>query len=173
MTPSFVIESLANILLFLGGFFFTADTISNFNQGKSSFIETQVDITPNDMPTLSFCYATYEPDKIQIWQQILKRKQTFGGSIPLWGVGGSQGQNSGGTFDQILHEGILEQDVAIKIGDYMFTLEKIVARDTVISSSGNTVLACYKISSSWIHAGSDDIQQLVFKAGFFEHFLFS
>ena len=155
MTPSFAIEILANILLLLGGFLFAADTISSFNQGKSSFTETQVDITPNDMPTLSFCYPAYEPDNIQISQEILKRQQSFGGN---W-------------TDKIQHQGVLEQDVAIKIGDYRFTLEKIEARETVISSSGNTVLACYKISSSWIHAGSDDIQQLVFKAGFFEHFL--
>ena len=153
MTLSVVIESLANILMFLGGFLFTADTISNYNQGKSSFIETQVDITPNDMPTLSFCYSTHGPDKVHIVLQILEKQQ--------W--------SDGWPGDAIQHVSVLELDVATNIGDHRFTLEKIDARyhRPVITPNDGAVLACYKISSSWIHAGSDDIRQLAVQAGFF------
>ena len=79
MTPSFVIESLANILLFIGGFLFAADTLSNFNQGKSSFIESFVVINPNDMPTLSFCFLTHFPDNIRFKMDILTRQQDLNG----------------------------------------------------------------------------------------------
>ena len=156
MTPSVAIEILANILLLLGGFLFAADTISSFNQGKSSFTETQVDITPNDMPTLSFCYSTYGPEKVLIVLQILEKQQ--------W--------SDGWPGDAIQHKSLLELDVATNIGDHRFTLEKIDARYhlPVITPNDSAVLACYKISSSWIHAGSDDLRQLVFEAGFLNIF---
>ena len=155
MTLSIVIESLANILLFLGGFLFAADTITYFNQGKSSFTETQVDVTSNDMPTLAFCYLTTDPhpDNIDIWQAIYERQETSEANYD------NQFRLQDGKW--------LELNVPTNIGDYRFTLEKIREFETVISSSGNAVLACYKISGAWIHAGSDDIRQLVVKAGFF------
>ena len=70
ISPRFVIENLVYILLFIGSFWFTSDIMSSFKSGQSSFTETQIDITPADMPSLTFCFASKPDANINFWLNI-------------------------------------------------------------------------------------------------------
>ena len=120
MSPSVVIEYSTYIILFIGGIWFTTDIIKIFNSARSSFIETKIDITPNDMPSLSFCFTNNYGEDAHIWVGL---------------------DDESGSFDQ------LSLNVTTQIGNQQFNLEKIWTDTSQGARQNDMVLDCYKVSS--------------------------
>ena len=59
-----VIENVTYMLLFAASFWFTSDIIGSFNSAQSSFTETQVGITLEDLPALTFCFVTSSDENV-------------------------------------------------------------------------------------------------------------